>query len=151
MAPAHMETHMETHMEIEAVLMEPLTATAQFALDLQSAQELQESAPRVPWDHLLTAPVRDPSTLTTLALSRASTNKQPGTAQLQYPATVTALSAEAQLLEAVIVQACSELAHLPTPSTALLEADLSARATFPRAEPVPMVVDPLMQAVSAAL
>lgn len=49
MAPAHMETHMETHMEIEAgLLMEPLTATAQCALDLQSAEELQESAPRVP-------------------------------------------------------------------------------------------------------
>jgi len=60
---------------------------------------------------------------------------------------VTALLVEAQLLEAVIVQVCSDLLHHNTLVSPLWEVDQLARVTFPLAEPA-LMEDPHMQAVS---
>ena len=127
-----------------AVLTEALMVPAQCALDLSCAEE---SAHRDPWDHLPIALDRDRLTLSTLVLHRVSTLKQPGSAHLlQVPFMVTALLVEAQLLEAVIPQACSDLLRLHTLVSPLVEVDHWARVTFPLAESARMG-HPYMQAI----
>ena len=138
-------------MEIEALAA--LTVPAQCALDLLCAEE---SALRAPWDHLLIALDRDRLTLSTLVPHRASTLKQPGIVHLlqvlfarllQVLPLLTALSEEAQLLEAVIDLVCSDLLLLHTLVFPAPEVDQLARVTFPLAEPAPME-DPHMRADS---